>query len=83
MSETYGDAHLSDKESKEFMDGLVDNSRLLGAVRKYKMNRSRVEIPRIFVGSALTAGDPAGKKSGGKTTDKKVVATSPFSSPSF
>lgn len=58
---TSGDAMLSDEQRQAFLDNVVNESAALSRVRKLTMNRSRVEIPRMTLGSrVLKQSLPAG-----------------------
>lgn len=47
------DVHLTDAEREFIIDTVVDQSVLLGEVRKVQMKRNRVEIPKMAIGTRL------------------------------
>jgi HK97 family phage major capsid protein len=56
---------LTDAERQFLVDTVVDESSLLKEVRRYTMNRSRVEIPRMSLGrTVLQANVPGGQTEG-------------------
>lgn len=52
--------HLTPEQRQSFIDTLVASSSFIGSVRKFNMMRSRVEIPRMLIGSHVmkTPGTP-------------------------
>jgi len=51
-----GDAFLTDEQRQTFIDNLLAQSDILRMARKVTMNRSRVEIPRMSIGSRVLKG---------------------------
>lgn len=47
------DTMLNDEQRQNFIDNVVHESSLLASVRKYTMSRSRVEIPRMTLGTRV------------------------------
>ena len=54
------EVHLTDPQRKYLIDRVVNEATLLGMIRKYTMNRSRVEIPRMSVGTRLMRANTGG-----------------------
>lgn len=55
------EVHLTDGERQFIVDTVVDESGLLKEIRRYNMNRSRVEIPRMSLGRrVLRSANPGG-----------------------
>jgi HK97 family phage major capsid protein len=55
-----GEVHLTDPERQFIVDTVVDESGLLKEIRRYNMNRSRVEIPRMSLGRRVLQATNAG-----------------------
>lgn len=54
------DVHLTDAEREFIIDTVVDQSVLLGEVRKVQMRRSLVEIPKLAIGTRLMRATKSG-----------------------
>ena len=54
------EVHLTDAERQFLVDTIVDESSLLKEIRRYNMNRSRVEIPRMTLGNKVLRASAAG-----------------------
>ena len=54
------EVHLTDAEREFIIDTVVDQSVLLGEVRKVQMRRSLVEIPKLAIGTRLMRATAAG-----------------------
>lgn len=54
------EVHLTDPERQFLIDTVVDESGLLKEIRRYTMNRSRVEIPRMSLGRKVLRAANAG-----------------------
>lgn len=55
-----GNVHLTDPVRRYLLDRVVNEAVLLGMIRKHPMARSRVEIPRMSVGTRIARAGAAG-----------------------
>lgn len=67
------EVHLTDPQRKYLIDRVVNEATLLGMCRKYTMNRSRVEIPRMSVGTRLMRANVGGGHQESTTMGDRVA----------
>ncbi len=66
------EVHLTDPQRKYLIDRVVNEATLLGMIRRYTMNRSRVEIPRMSVGTRLMRANTGGGHAESTTMGNRV-----------
>lgn len=67
------EVHLTDPQRKYLLDRVVNEATLLGMIRKYPMKRSRVEIPRLSVGTRIMRANTGGGHAESTTMGARVA----------